>query len=151
MERRRGTVVTCDNCNKDFESQESAQLHFLSRNHLQRLLAMKNAPLMGSAAKVNDEVENVQELWGQYLADNSNLTLSDDEGPEPEEMGLMEEIFSCEQEEFSAAQPESDDFFPFPNEKFFLLYCYAHSVMRPKVNDKKYISIQINFTIMYLM
>ena len=37
----------------------------------------------------------------------------------------------------------SDDFFPFPNEKFFLLYCYAHSVMRPKVKGKIYINYRL--------
>jgi hypothetical protein len=29
------------------------------------------------------------------------------------------------------AQP--NNFFLFPDEKFFLLYCYAHGIMRPKV------------------
>ena len=31
---------------------------------------------------------------------------------------------------------EIRDFFPFPDEKFFLLYCYAHGIMRPKVRDR---------------
>lgn len=25
-------------------------------------------------------------------------------------------------------------FYPFPDEKFFLLYCYSHGIMRPKVS-----------------
>ena len=28
---------------------------------------------------------------------------------------------------------EQDDFFPFPDEMFFLLYCYVHNIMRHKV------------------
>ena len=31
---------------------------------------------------------------------------------------------------------EELEFFPFPDEKFFLLYCYAHGIMRPKVSTK---------------
>ena len=27
---------------------------------------------------------------------------------------------------------DANNFFPFPDEKFFLLYCYAHGIMRPK-------------------
>lgn len=34
----------------------------------------------------------------------------------------------------NAREPFSEpEFFPFPDEKFFLLYCYAHGIMRPKV------------------
>ena len=45
----------------------------------------------------------------------------------------MEDILNYEQEGFAAEESASDDFFPFPNEKFFCCICYAHSVMRPKV------------------
>ena len=142
MKRRRGAVVTCDDCNKDFESQESAQLHFLSRSHLQRLLAIKNAPLMSSAEVNENDAENDEEngeQWGEFPA---NITSSsDDEIPDHEDGQLMEEDFNCEQEQFAAAEPDNDDFFPFPNEKFFLLYCYAHSVMRPKVKARQRILI----------
>ena len=119
MKRRRGAVVTCDDCNKDFESQESAQLHFLSRSHLQRLLAIKNAPLMGSAEVNENDAENDEEngeQWGEFPANITNS--SDDEFPDHEDGRLMED-FNCEQEQFAAVEPDNDDFFPFPNEKFF--------------------------------
>ena len=36
---------------------------------------------------------------------------------------------------------EKGAFFPFPDEKFFLLYCYAHGIMRPKVRNRlKYLN-----------
>ena len=30
---------------------------------------------------------------------------------------------------------EKSAFYPFPDENFFLLYCYAHGIMRPKVRN----------------
>ena len=41
-------------------------------------------------------------------------------------------FFNAEAEQIIDENADKD-FFPFPSEKFFLLYCYAHSIMRPKV------------------
>ncbi|CAB4000285.1 Hypothetical predicted protein [Paramuricea clavata] len=85
---------------------------------------------MDSAEVNENDAENDGEQWDEFPA---NITSSsDDEIPDHEDGRLMEEDFSCEQEQFAATEPDNNDFFPFPNEKFLLLYCYAHSVMRSK-------------------
>ena len=90
MKRRREAVATCEDCNKKFESHESAQLHFSSRSHLQQLLAIKNVSLMGVATEVNLGAENLPEncCGTEYT--------SDDEVPETDDMGLMEDILNYE-------------------------------------------------------
>ena len=107
-------------CNKQFELQESAQLRFSLPSHLQQFLAIKNALLMALTTEVSLEAENdLEHFCGTEHS-------SDNEVPETNEMGLMEEILNCKQEGFAAKEPASDDFFPFPNETFFfvvLLLC----------------------------
>ena len=61
MKRRRSAVAICMDCEKSFESQESSARHFNSRNHIQRLLAIKNAPMM-SGREVTEQVEQDSEI-----------------------------------------------------------------------------------------
>jgi hypothetical protein len=55
---------------------------------------------------------------------------SDEESMPDDDMG--EVIFNAEAEQLIDENADKD-FFPFPSEKFFLLYCYAHRIKRPKV------------------
>ena len=127
MKRRRQSVSTCVDCNKSFESQETSTQHFNSRNHVQRLLAIKNAQLMDTEEErdiLEDVGIRVEDVYGH------NGISSDEESFPDDDMG--EVFFNAEAEQLIDENADKD-FFPFPSEKFFLLYCYAHSIMRPKV------------------
>ena len=41
-----------------------------------------------------------------------------------------------EEDESEGDNEDAENFFPFPSELFFLLYCYVHNVMKPKVSKK---------------
>ena len=74
----------------------------------------------GSASECESDVQSDEDLW--QSDDQNSEASADDEG--------LPLNFDDAKDEASAGQ----EFFPFPNEKFFLLYCYAHSIMRPKVS-----------------
>ena len=100
MKRRREAVATCEDCNKNFESHESANMHFLSRSHLQRLLAIKNASLMDSLSSgFNEQELNDQE---QCWVTGDNLDSSEDDVTEAPETDDTDEIANCDQKEFAA-------------------------------------------------
>ena len=49
----------------------------------------------------------------------------------------MQSETSKDEEDISLYYEEdAENFFPFPSELFFLLYCYVHNVMKPKVSKK---------------
>ena len=77
--------------------------------------------------------ENNDDIGGYY-------TDSSDEEPTIDD---MEDLFldggQGQVDDMDANADES--FFPFPSEKFFLLYCYAHGVMRPKVKGNLMLEI----------
>ena len=85
--------------------------------------------LMGEA---NDLVSNDADGSGS-ASENEEYDL-----PYPEDEMEVDEFQQNEipplNNEDNGTDGEDDDFYPFPNEKFFLLYCYAHSIMQPKVN-----------------
>jgi hypothetical protein len=49
-----------------------------------------------------------------------------------------DEMFNKISDDNASVQLPSEElgFFPFPDDNFFLLYCYAHDIMRPKVSIK---------------
>ena len=140
MKRRRTAVKRCEECDKSFESNEAGVRHFKSRSHTQKVLALKNALLMDEYEEIweeNDECFDENQQWesgdddglayddSQYLSEvELDEEMFSEEGAEEEPLFNMDEIVSDEAD---------DAFFPFPSETFFLLYCYAHSIMRPKV------------------
>lgn len=67
---------------------------------------------------------------------NRDILDEDQESVIGEEMETISDELA-EDGEGPTAQAEQttqpNNFFPFPDEKFFLLYCYAHGIMRPKV------------------
>ena len=127
MKRRRQSVSTCVDCNKSFESQETSTQHFNLHNHVQRLLAIKNAQLMNTEEEreiledVGIRVEDVSAIMGFHQMRKVYQTMT---------WGRY--FFNTEAEQIIDENADKD-FFPFPSEKFFLLYCYTHSIMRPKV------------------
>ena len=56
----------------------------------------------------------------EEMADSMDSELSDDSDQEGQ---------TAQTEE----RAQTHNFYPFPDKKFFLLYCYAHGIMRPKV------------------
>ena len=68
----------------------------------------------------NHELVSDKEMEGGEFSDDAGQTLeAKDEG----QTLLAEEM----------VHSDANNFFPFPDEKFFLLYCYALGIMRPKV------------------
>jgi hypothetical protein len=91
---------------------------------------------MMSGREVTEQVEQDSEIMTEDEDDEQwffdDTSSSDDESSISD--NTRDVFFNAEQEQFLAMDENADgDFSPFPSEKFFLLYCYAHSVMRPKV------------------
>jgi hypothetical protein len=121
-----------------FESNNGYIKHCETRNHKIKLL-VKNAAIM----EIDEEIDNsfptetVPEIppFFPFTSQGSNqqemmatpLIFEDDSQDNPS---------SPIQHEMDAednVNEKSNLFYPFPDEKFFLLYCYSHGIMRPKV------------------
>ena len=138
MKRSRNPVTSCWDCASQFESMDSYERHLSSRKHVQTILGIKNRALMECDEIVTSEQERVsgdedfQDSYDSYEseADIATLVHSDEES--------FDDFEEMQDDEFPPLNADFDntdeDFYPFPSEKFFLLYCYAHSIMRPKVN-----------------
>ena len=135
MKRRRDPVTSCEDCAKQFESNESHQRHLSSRSHIQTTLAIRNLAMMQCDEflmdKANDLVSNDADGSGSASENEYDLPYPEDEMEVDE---FQENEIPPLNNEDNGTDGEDEDFYPFPNEKFFLLYCYAHSIMRPKVN-----------------
>ena len=132
MKRNRHFVESCDSCQIRFESNASFVRHCKTQGHRHKELGAQNAAMMAddenwendcAAMPVRHFRQRVKMAQPAVLEDipeaqrESDSEISDDDASEQlpsEELG----------------------FFPFPDEKFFLLYCYAHGIMRPKVSIK---------------
>ena len=136
MKRRRDPVTSCEDCTMQFESNESYQRHLSSRSHFQTILAIKNLAMMQCDEFVMDEGSDLASNDADGTASASENEEYDPPYPEDEmEVNeFQENEIPVLNNEDNGTDGEDDDFYPFPNEKFFLLYCYAHSIMRPKVN-----------------
>ncbi|XP_028417046.1 uncharacterized protein LOC114541311 isoform X2 [Dendronephthya gigantea] len=151
MKRKRAAVTLCIDCGVDFESFSGAQRHFSSRNHLQQLLARRNL----RSVSVEDDADNVrisadgedelrsyveeEQAEREEEAEDDEEEAEDDEGEaeDDDEDDDEEEVNNSDLGDLLEAvggvdDDNGQDFYPFPDEKFFLLYCYAHSIMRPK-------------------
>ena len=143
MKRRRNATASCVECEMDFASNRSLEKHLRSQNHEQRMLPLRNLSWLDfqeqsetmSEGRFNQEINSSQHLpdddcfsedMREYQDDEDNLHEPIDERP-------------CSDDE-----QDGNEFYPFPSEMFFLLYCYTHGIMRSKVN-------QINLTIKLLM
>ena len=135
MKRKRNAVSTCEDCERCFESHESSLRHFNSRSHTQNILEQKNASLMGRPEIHREDFEagsqeNNEDIGGYH-------TDSSDEGPTIDD---MEDLFlDGRQGQVDDMDANADE--SFSSEKFFLLYCYAHGVMRPKVKGNLMLEI----------
>ena len=76
----------------------------------------------------SDEGSDNEQNSGFGSSEDESVSLSDIENIEN---GTEN---SSENGEFEQHGDQETDMFPFPSEIFFLLYCYAHNVSRPKVN-----------------
>ena len=137
MKRIRNFVKRCDCCNIQFESHASFTRHCNTKNHKHKQLGFQNAMVMA-----RDEDREDRMIRSSAAADPPYLLHEGyplDVEPEEEMTDSMgSELSDDSDQEGQTAQTEEraqtrNNFYPFPDEKFFLLYCYAHGIMRPKV------------------
>ena len=131
MKRTRNILKSCDCCQIQFESTTSFTRHCGTQAHKHQLLAARNAsviedwendcapgPLPGYPVPLQNQPIPQNSIEVRQEEDFYNETTN--------------EIF---QNTIAEQSPSEDlEFFPFPDEKFFLLYCYAHGISRPKVH-----------------
>lgn len=131
-----------DLCNLSFETWYRYNTHASTRGHLWKEVTSTVGNVQLEENEIVPESDCVLEV------DNDQLltTLEQDNfGREPElfsdtelssEGSDEEELSGCEDtQDILLDQISNNDsnFFPFPSEIFFLLYCYAHNTSRPKV------------------
>ena len=138
MKRKRNFLQSCVCCEIQFESNSSYLRHCKSQAHQHKQLGAQNAAVM-------ERHEN----WKLPVSASVSIPFIPPPQPQmsqPEALvdprqeaqelvansEISDEIFD---DSFISVDVQSDEqeFFPFPDEKFFLLYCYAHGIMRPKV------------------
>ena len=147
MKRTRRFVECCDICEMQFESNSSYLRHCNSQNHKMRLIVTESGATLETdeeLAYFSDDSEGEGEDFSYASVPISSTKYS-----------LQQETITGYQysyEDTSQTPPVDSDselkttiggdarstFYPFPDEKFFLLYCYAHGIMRPKVRNTLY-------------
>ena len=141
MKRNRHFVQSCDCCQVRFESNSSFIRHCKTQGHRHNELGAQNAAMMldegtweNDCASTHTTVP-LQQVCPPQPHMAQPTVLEDMTEAHEESEG---EIFSETSDNDASAQFPSEEleFFPFPDEKFFLLYCYAHGIMRPKVSIK---------------
>lgn len=135
MKRNRHFVESCDCCQVRFESNASFIRHCKTQGHRHKELGAQNAAVMAD-----------DENWENDCAPTPHIRPPQPQMPQPAVFEDMREAHEESDGEMfneisgndaSEQLPSEElEFFPFPDEKFFLLYCYAHGIMRPKVSIK---------------
>lgn len=131
MKRNRNILKCCDCCQIQFESTTSFTRHCSSQALRHKLLAAQHASLIDC---VEDwENDCTPGPIPAYPMEIQEIAQDSIEGRQEEDSDseIMNEMF----DNTTTDQSPSEDlqFFPFPDERFFLLYCYAHGISRPKV------------------
>jgi hypothetical protein len=121
-----------------FESIASFKRHCNTQAHTHRQLAEQNAAVMDENEwEIDDTAEPIRVVHHPGPRLISEGQEEEEEEEEEESLCFGEEtdsqILDGDLEDDVATDDLSKEFFPFPDEKFFLLYCYAHGIMRPKV------------------
>lgn len=138
MKRARQFVECCDLCEIQFESNSSFLRHCGSKNHKLKLM-------VAQSSEDNGDDDEVDMLWDETRPTEARKLLVP-EINSPVNVPPMARINNTERDGEtlpsvrddaceSDISREKSAFYPFPDEKFFLLYCYAHGIMRPKVRN----------------
>lgn len=136
MKRRRNVVASCEICRISFESNTNYEAHLVTKSHRRKLLATNSYESFDSIDETlthpQGATDNSPENSDEEPVSSPPYDEHQDEDRCHEEMDIGADD-SDTQEEFESDQT---NFYPFPSEMFFLLYCYSHSVMHPKVCKK---------------
>ena len=138
MKRKRSILHSCVCCEIQFESNSSYLRHCKTKAHRHKQLGAQNAAIMErqenrklpvSASVSTPLIRPHQPQMSQPEALVDTQLVAQENAGNSE---ISDETFD---DTFNSVEVQSDEqeFFPFPDEKFFLLYCYAHGIMRPKV------------------
>ncbi|CAB4016525.1 Hypothetical predicted protein [Paramuricea clavata] len=136
MKRVRSVVESCHLCDVHFESNNGYIKHCETRNHKHKLL-VKNAATM----VIDEEIDNsfptktVPEIppffpftsQGDQQEMMATPLIFEDDSQDNPSSPIQHEMDAEDN-----VNEKSNLFYPFPDEKFFLLYCYSHGIMRPK-------------------
>ena len=137
MKRRRNVIASCEICRISFESSTNYETHLVTKSHRRKFLATNtyesfDESLIDVITHPQGATDNSPENSDEESVNSPPYNETPDEDMLYEERDAGD---SDNQEEFEQDQMS---FFPFPSEIFFLLYCYSHSVMHPKVCKKNY-------------
>ena len=145
--KKRVCQLHCGLCGLNFESCERYTIHLSSRARLASEIQVKKQTQLLDTELVEDHrvfqvlVEDEEKLFvNESDGDIVNEQYNDFARSETESMDKSVSLSDIESgtespSENDEFQEEREaDMFPFPSEIFFLLYCYAHNVTRPKVN-----------------
>ena len=141
MKRARQFVECCDLCEIQFESSSSFLRHCGSKNHKLKLMIAQSAV----HEEDNDDDHEVDMLWDETRPTEAHKLLVPDRNS-PVNIPPMARINNTESDGETLPSGRDDRcesdlgteksaFYPFPDEKFFLLYCCAHGIMRSKVRN----------------
>ena len=141
--RLRSVVSHCGICALDFESRDSERKHMQTQKHKRCRMAYMNflmdesekpdaGHISGSNVEYPDERQDLN-------ANESDAYDSDGSDYDPDFLDQASDLdndldgLADEYESEDGENAGEGDFFPFPDEMFFLLYCYVHNIMRHKV------------------
>ena len=148
MKRSRQYVEYCDLCDIQFESSSSFLWHCASKNHKRKSLVSRSLAQSVSQYTRDSDEEELDMLQDETMSADRDY---------PEQLVTYSPVSATVYPEYQPVPPvpqlidsendgrehctEKGAFFPFPDEKFFLSYCYAHGIMRPKVRNRfKYLN-----------
>ena len=141
MKRNRQFVESCDCCQVQFESRASFMRHCKSLGHKHKELGAQNAAVMADAENWEND-----DYCASIPMVMPHICPAQPQMPQPTVFENLSEVHEESHSETWSAISDNDasahlpseelEFFPFPDGKFFLLYCYAHGIMRPKVSTK---------------
>ena len=139
MKRTRRFVESCDFCEMQFESNSSYLRHCNSQNHKKRLIVTQS-----TATLETDEEADLSDYSETDLHTSSPISATKyflqqettlDEHSSYEDNDQMPPVDPDSAPQTNLNGDARNTFYPFPDEKFFLLYCYSHGIMRPKVRN----------------
>ena len=161
--KKRACRLYCDLCHLSFESYERYSSHASHRGHVVNEIQAGKASINNieleddddvlqnvvleddwdSSDGENDECEGQSESSASLESDRESLFGRDSDVNGGDTYSTASDRPPFEMDDSTSDSTEDDshdtdeelgaDVFPFPSEIFFLLYCYAHNVTRPKV------------------
>lgn len=148
----------CSPCKLNFESWARYEVHVSSRRHSVNELQISSNNSLDTeilhdiidenVIPADDNCDSLEQDYPQRNFEESYFvpedTCSDTETTdldEREDTPLPSPI--NESQSSSNINDDAGEYFPFPSELFFLLYCYVHNISRPKVSRKPVLFLRI--------